>query len=80
MNNSKLKSRLNSLLALFTLMIFITACNNSDESVNNSTDTSANNMGADTSSGRMSDTSMSNSNKTTGAAKTTKKRGRAFMK
>jgi len=79
MNNSKLKSRLNSLLALFTLMIFITACNNSDESVNNSTDTSANNMGADTSSGRMSDTFMSSSNKTTGAAKTTKKRGRATV-
>jgi len=81
MNNSKLKSRVNGLIALSTLLIFITACNNSDQSANSSTDTAANadtsmKMGgtADTSSGKMSDTTT---NKKTGT--TTKRRGRATV-
>jgi protein TonB len=75
MNNSKLKSWVNGLVVLFTLVIFITACNNSDQSANSSTDTAAN-AAVDTSSGRMSDTST---NKNTGGTTTTKKRGRATV-
>ena len=75
MNNSKLKSWVNGLVVLFTLMIFITACNNSDQSANSSTDT-ATNAAVDTSSGKMSDTST---NKNTGATRTSTKRGRATV-
>ena len=82
MNNNKLKSRLNSLMVLFTLVIFISACNNSDNSANNSTDTTsmnANKTGmADTSSVGMPDTSANKMSSKTGTA-TKKKRGRATV-
>ena len=72
MNNRKLKSTIRGIIAFFALAIFITACNNSDQSANKSTDSSAI-TNPDTSSGKMSSDTSAN-NKTTTSKK---KKGRA---
>jgi len=72
MNNRKLKSTIRGIIPFFTLAIFITACNNRDQSANKSTDSSAI-TNPDTSSGKMSSDTSAN-NKTTTIKK---KKGRA---